>query len=71
MFFESIDKKYHTSINYVKFKDGEQPEEMWLVDAHTKKHYVMDEDFYSNYDDAIITFNEWVKEIKEDNKCTS
>ena len=66
MLFESIDKKYHTSINYVKFKDGEQPEEMWFVDAHTKKNYVIDEDFYSNYDDALITFNEWVEEIKRE-----
>ena len=66
MFFESKDKKYHTSINYVNFKDGEQPEEMWFVDAHTKKNYVIDEDFYSNYDDALITFNEWVEEIKRE-----
>ena len=67
MYFASKDGKYHTSVNYVKFKDGEEPEEMWFVDAHTEKDYVMDEDFFSDYDDAVSTFEDWKSDIMKYN----
>ena len=44
------------------------PMSCFLYSTETNKHYIVDDDFYSNYDDAIITFKEWVQEIKKYNK---
>ena len=71
MYYESKDKKYYTSIGYAVFNDTISKfknEDSWFVDVKTNKHYIVDEDFYSNYDDAVITFKEWVQEIKKYDK---
>jgi hypothetical protein len=65
---ESNDGKYHTLIGYVKFKDGEEPEHMWFVDAHIEDTYIVDEDFYGNYYDALNQFRDYEKEIVKYNE---
>ena len=69
MFFESKCGRYHTYIGHVVFNDTMskfKDEDSWFVDVVSKNRYIVDEDFYSNYDDALITFNEWVEEIKRE-----
>tara|TARA_R100001443_G_C3279607_1_gene160058 strand:- start:112 stop:339 length:228 start_codon:yes stop_codon:yes gene_type:complete len=56
--------RYHTYIGHVVFDD----EDSWFVDVVSKNRYIVDEDFYSNYDDALITFNEAKKEIQKDER---
>ena len=66
--------KYHTYIGHVVFNDTMskfKDEDSWFVDVVSKDKYVVDEDFYSNYEEAVITFKEYKKEIqtKERNTC--
>ena len=66
---ESNDGKYHASINYVKFKDGQKPEHMWFVDAELKNLSIIDEDFYGNHYDAVRVYKDYEKDIiKYNNK---
>jgi len=60
---KSDDGKYHASINYVKFKDGEEPEHMWFVDVELEDLSIIDEDFFGNYYDAKRTYDNYEKDI--------
>ena len=71
MYYESKDKKYYTSIGHAVFNDTISKfknEDSWFVDVKTDKHYIVDEDFYSNYNDALITFKEAKKQIQKDER---
>ena len=39
-----------------------------FVDVVSKDKYIVDEDFYSNYNDALITFKEAKKQIQKDER---
>ena len=59
--------RYHTYIGHVVFNDTMskfKDEDYWFVDVVSKDKYIVDEDFYSNYEDAVITFKEYKKEIQ-------
>ena len=61
--------RYHTYIGHVVFNDTMskfKDEDIWFVDVVSKDKYIVDEDFYSNYNDALITFKEAQEQIKKD-----
>ena len=63
--------RYHTYIGHVVFNDTMskfKDEDSWFVDVVSKDKYIVDEDFYSNYNDALITFQEAKKQIQKDEK---
>ena len=67
MEYKSKCGKYHTYIGHVVFNDTMskfKDEDYWFVDVVSKDKYIVDEDFYSNYKDAVITFKEYKKEIQ-------
>jgi hypothetical protein len=68
---ESDDGKYYASINYVKFKDGQEPQHMWFVDVELKNLSIIDEDFYGNHYDAVRVYKDYEKDIIEYNKQAS
>ena len=63
--------RYHTYIGHVVFNDTMskfKDEDSWFVDVVSKDKYIVDEDFYSNYNDALITFKEAQEQIKKDER---
>ena len=63
--------RYHTYIGRVVFNDTIskfKDEDSWFVDVVSKDKYIVDEDFYSNYNDALITFKEAKEQIKKDER---
>ena len=63
--------RYHTYIGRVVFNDTIskfKDEDSWFVDVVSKDKYIVDEDFYSNYNDALITFKEAQEQIKKDER---
>ena len=63
--------RYHTYIGHVVFNDTMskfKDEDIWFVDVVSKDKYIVDEDFYSNYNDALITFKEAQEQIKKDER---
>ena len=63
--------RYHTYIGHVVFNDTTskfKDEDSWFVDVVSKDKYIVDEDFYSNYNDALITFKEAKEQIKKDER---
>ena len=56
-----------------QFQDDEhqkmiKDEDSWFVDVVSKDKYIVDEDFYSDYNDALITFKEAKKQIQKDER---
>jgi hypothetical protein len=63
--------RYHTYIGRVVFNDTIskfKDEDSWFVDVVSKDKYIVDEDFYSNYNDALITFKQAKEQIKKDER---
>ena len=63
--------RYHTYIGHVVFNDTMskfKDEDSWFVDVVSKDKYIVDEDFYSDYNDALITFKEAKEQIKKDER---
>ena len=64
-------KRYYTYIGHVVFNDTMskfENEDSWFVDVVSKDKYIVDEDFYSDYNDALITFKEAKKQIQKDER---
>ena len=71
MEYKSKCGRYHTYIGHVVFNDTMskfKDEDSWFVDVVSKDKYIVDEDFYSNYNDALITFKEAQEQIKKDER---
>ena len=71
MKYNSKCKRYYTYIGHVVFNatmSKFENEDSWFVDVVSKDKYIVDEDFYSDYNDALITFKEAKKQIQKDER---